>query len=99
MGSTAIPDCARAIANRLGSSAKAGPPRRFLEGSPKQMTRILVSYLAVVFTLPGQKIDTETPARDKVVRVQTALNHLTVIEVSEPVTTVAVGSPQAFKVE
>lgn len=63
------------------------------------MTRILVSFLAVAFALPGQKIDTETPARDKVVRVQTALNHLTVIEVAEPVTTVAVGSPQAFKVE
>jgi hypothetical protein len=27
------------------------------------------------------------------------MNHLTVIEVAEPVTTVAVGSPQAFKVE
>ena len=32
-------------------------------------------------------------------RVQTAMNHLTVIEVGEPVTTVAVGSPQSFKVE
>lgn len=63
------------------------------------MTRILVSLLAAAFAMPGQKIDTETPARDKVVRVQTALNHLTVIEVAEPVTTVAVGSPQAFKVE
>jgi hypothetical protein len=63
------------------------------------MIRILVSFLAVIFALPAQKIDTETPARDRVVRVQTALNHLTVIEVAEPVTTVAVGSPQAFKVE
>ena len=63
------------------------------------MTRILLSFLAVAFTLPAQKIDNETPARDRVVRVQTALNHLTVIEVAEPVATVAVGSPQAFKVE
>ena len=63
------------------------------------MTRILISFLALVFALPAQKIDTETPARDRVVRVQTALNHLTVIEVAEPVATVAVGSPQAFKVE
>jgi hypothetical protein len=63
------------------------------------MIRIVVSFLAVALTLPAQKIDTETPARDRVVRVQTALNHLTVIEVAEPVTTVAVGSPQAFKVE
>jgi hypothetical protein len=63
------------------------------------MIRTLVSFLAVASVLPAQKIDTETPARDRVVRVQTALNHLTVIEVAEPVTTVAVGSPQAFKVE
>jgi hypothetical protein len=63
------------------------------------MSRLIVSILAVALTLPAQKIDTETPARDKVVRVQTALNHLTVIEVAEPVATVAVGSPQAFKVE
>ena len=63
------------------------------------MRRILVSFLTVAFALPGQKIETETPARDRVVRVQTALNHLTVIEVAEPVATVAVGSPQAFKVE
>lgn len=63
------------------------------------MTRIVVTFLAVIFTLPAQKIDTETPARDRVVRVQTTLNHLTVIEVAEPVTTVAVGSPLAFKVE
>src|ERR1017187_3980803 len=100
MGSTAVPECACAIANRLGSTAKAGPsPGGFLEGSPSKMRRILVSFLTVAFALPGQKIDTETPARDRVVRVQTALNHLTVIEVAEPVTTVAVGSPQAFKVE
>jgi Conjugal transfer protein len=63
------------------------------------MFRILVSFLVIASALLAQKIDTETPARDRVVRVQTALNHLTVIEVAEPVTTVAVGSPQAFKVE
>ena len=63
------------------------------------MKRVLLTFLAVSFTLPAQKIDSQIPARDRVVRVQTALNHLTVIEVAEPVTTVAVGSPQAFKVE
>ena len=63
------------------------------------MKHVLLTFLAVSFTLPAQKIDSQTPARDRVVRVQTALNHLTVIEVAEPVTTVAVGSPQAFKVE
>jgi len=63
------------------------------------MRRITLICLAVAYALPAQKIENEMPARDKVVRVQTALNHLTVIEVAEPVTTVAVGSPQAFKVE
>jgi type IV secretory pathway VirB9-like protein len=61
-----------------------------------------VGFLAVALTrtpLPAQKIDNETASRERVVRVQTAMNHLTVIEVAEPVTTVAVGSPQAFKIE
>jgi len=56
--------------------------------------------LALMATpIPAQKIETESPSRDHVVRVQTAMNHLTVIEVGEPVTTVAVGAPQSFKVE
>jgi hypothetical protein len=66
------------------------------------MRRLLIGTLALTMTfppLPAQKIDTETPSRERVVRVQTAMNHLTVIEVAEPVATVAVGSPQAFKVE
>jgi hypothetical protein len=68
----------------------------------KNMRHLLIGTLALTLTfppLPAQKIDTETPSRERVVRVQTAMNHLTVIEVAEPVTTVAVGSPQAFKVE
>src|ERR1700735_2773894 len=66
------------------------------------MKRLLIGTLALTLTfppLPAQKIETETPSRERVVRVQTAMNHLTVIEVAEPVATVAVGSPQAFKVE
>ena len=66
------------------------------------MRRLLIGTLALAMTfppLPAQKIDTETPSRERVVRVQTAMNHLTVIEVAEPVATVAVGSAQAFKVE
>ncbi len=63
------------------------------------MKHFLVSSLALALTLPAQKIETETPSRDRVVKVQTAMNHLTVIEVAEPVTTVAVGSPQTFKIE
>src|SRR5882724_5656703 len=66
------------------------------------MRRLLIGPLALTMTfppLPAQKINTETPSRERVVRVQTAMSHLTVIEVAEPVATVAVGSPQAFKVE
>lgn len=66
------------------------------------MRQLLIGALALTVaagTTPGQKIDTETASREHVVRVQTAMNHLTVIEVAEPVTTVAVGSPQAFRVE
>ena len=66
------------------------------------MRHLLIGTLMLALTLtpmPAQKIETETPSRERVVRVQTAMNHLTVIEVDEPVTTVAVGSPQSFKVE
>ena len=59
------------------------------------MRHILVGTLVLALARPpisAQKIDSETPSRERVVRVQTAMNHLTVIEVTEPVTTVAVGS-------
>ena len=66
------------------------------------MKHLLIGTLTLTLAVPptpAQKIDTETASREHVVRVQTAMNHLTVIEVGEPVTTVAVGSPQSFKVE
>ena len=64
----------------------------------KKLT-IMCAALAVL-GLPAwaQKIETQKPDRNRIVRVQTALNHLTVIEVGEPVTTVAAGS-SAFKIE
>jgi len=46
----------------------------------------------------GQKVEVEKLDRGKIIHVQTAINHLTVLEMSEPVSTVAVGSP-VFKVE
>ena len=46
----------------------------------------------------GQKVETEKPDRETIIHVQTAMNHLTVLEMTEPVSTVAVGSP-VFKVE
>jgi hypothetical protein len=63
--------------------------RRFTSG-------LIVLMLAV--PLWAQKIETATPNRDRVVPIHTALDHLTVIEVGEPVVTVATGSA-AFKVE
>ena len=46
----------------------------------------------------AQKIEVAPASCDRIVRVETALNHLTVIEVPEAITTVAAGSP-AFKIE
>jgi len=59
------------------------------------------SCIAVaVLSLPtwGQKVEVQKPDRGQILHVETALNHLTVLEMSEPVSTVAVGSP-VFKVE
>ncbi len=65
------------------------------------MTKIWISLLAAgTFAWPawGQKVETQKPDRATVIHLQTALNHLTVLEMTEPVSTVAVGSP-VFKVE
>jgi hypothetical protein len=59
---------------------------------------------ALVFTIAGalaanaQKIDTERPDPHKVIRVATAPNHLSVIELAEPVLEVAAGS-SSYKIE
>ena len=58
----------------------------------------LIGMALAVSPLPAQKIESETGNRGRIVHLQTALNHLTVIEVNEPVTLVAAGSP-SFKVE
>jgi hypothetical protein len=64
------------------------------------MLRFLTGLLVLALAVPtwAQRIETETPNRDRIVEVHTALNHLTVIEVGEPVVTVVAGS-SAFKVE
>lgn len=65
------------------------------------MNKICLSFLVVTaLTWPawGQKVEVQKPDRGQILHVQTALNHLTVLEMNEPVSTVAVGSP-AFKVE
>lgn len=57
-------------------------------------------FLAMILALPvyGQKIEQRDPRQNEIIRVKTALNHLTVIQLAEPVLSVAAGS-DAFKVE
>lgn len=64
------------------------------------MKKLLVILSIVLVALPiyGQRIETRDSGQDQIVRVATALNHLTVIELSGPVLSVASGS-QAFRIE
>jgi hypothetical protein len=64
----------------------------------RKIDAILILLAATAVPLIGQKIGTETSDRTRIVHLKTALNHLTVIEVGEPVLEVAAGSP-SFKVE
>lgn len=61
----------------------------------------LIPILMLTISMPrcfAQKIESSRASREQIIHLETSLNHLTVIEVSEPVTMVAVGSP-SFKVE
>ena len=60
--------------------------------------KYLMSFL-VVLGASAQKLETQLPDQKKVIRVETATDHLTVIEVGSPVTMVAVGNQGAFTVE
>ncbi len=65
------------------------------------MRRFWISSIAVAaLSWPtwSQKVLVEKPNQQEIIHVQTSLNHLTVLEMSEQVSTVAVGS-SAFKVE
>jgi hypothetical protein len=65
------------------------------------MRRVALScaFVAVAFvSTVAQKIETQISGRMQILRLKTALDHLTVVELGEPVLQVAVGSP-AFKVE
>jgi len=66
----------------------------------KRLWTILIITALVPATIPvlGQKIERETNDGSQIVHLKTALNHLTVIELREPVIQVATGS-QSFKVE
>ena len=60
----------------------------------QMMTIVLMLFLAA----QPQRVETQHPDRSKVIRVETALNHLTVIELADTVTLAAAGSP-LFKIE
>lgn len=67
------------------------------------MKRFLIILITTAFTvarvpLLAQKIERETGDRTRIIHLKTAMNHLTVIELREPVIQVATGS-QSFKVE
>jgi hypothetical protein len=64
----------------------------------KQPWAALALLAIVAAPLLGQKIETGTGDGTQVMHLKTALNHLTVIELREPVVQVATGS-QSFKVE
>src|SRR6516162_9526601 len=58
----------------------------------------MATLLMFLLAVPLQRIETQYPDRAKVTRVETAINHLTIIELAEPVTLAAAGSP-SFKIE
>lgn len=60
--------------------------------------QMLTILLMVILAGSPQRVQTEHPDRSKVIRVETALNHLTVIELADTVTLAAAGSP-LFKIE
>src|SRR5215467_5020904 len=60
--------------------------------------QITATILMFLLAFPIQKIETQVPDRSKVTRVETAMNHLTVIELLEPVVLAAAGSA-LFKIE
>ena len=64
----------------------------------KQLALVLMAFLLGVCPLTAQKIETQVAGNAAITRVQTALNHVSVIQLAEPVLSVAAGS-QTFKVE
>jgi Conjugal transfer protein len=63
------------------------------------MNRTVIIVALVIPNLMGQKIEKQQPDPQAIVRVETARDHLSVIELSDPVTMVAVGNQNAFTIE
>ncbi len=66
---------------------------------PARAAFVAVAFAVFSSVVWGQKMETQPHDQKDVVRVETALDHLTVIELSEPVTMVAIGNQAAFMVE
>jgi hypothetical protein len=64
----------------------------------KSFLLIFVVLTTMLIPVAAQRIETQASDRTRVVHLKTALSHLTIIEVAEPVVQVAAGSP-SFKVE
>lgn len=62
------------------------------------MFKTIAMAIAVTMAAQAQRIETEKSDRNKVLRVATAPNHLSIIELADPVTEVAAGS-SSFKIE
>jgi hypothetical protein len=62
------------------------------------MHKTIVFTIAFALAANAQRIETEKADRHKVIRVETAPNHLSVIELAEPITEVATGS-SSYKIE
>src|SRR5882724_7476917 len=77
------------------SHSASWPP--FLTMGETHMQTLAI-LLILVLAAPFQRIEKQYPDRGKVTRVETAMSHLTVIELAEPVTLAAAGSP-LFKIE
>jgi hypothetical protein len=65
----------------------------------KSFLMISVAAATMTLGLMAQKLEIQKPDPTKVLRVETAKDHLTVIELSDVVTMVAVGNRSAFTVE
>jgi len=64
----------------------------------KRLSTLMLAAPLIVGIATAQKIETRKSDRQKITRLETALNHLSVIELGEEVAEVAVGS-NAYKVE
>src|SRR5712692_350605 len=67
-------------------------------GNMRRSWMVLAGCLFISAPARAQRVTTQKSDRNQIVHLHTALNHLTVIEVGEPVMSVAAGSP-TFKVE